>query len=138
MHDTQASGNFFTGTLPAGLVWRDIDRFLEHLDDILFLFDREGVCLACCTRTPELLFAPTEQFIGRRMEDYLTPELAVSVRERLIAHLRGQSLPPLSYAAPDRKSWYELDFIALPGSPDYPLARIQHVTEQRLFAQVLS
>jgi hypothetical protein len=128
----------FWGTLPAGLEQKRFERLLEHLDDILFLFNREGVCLACCTYAHTLLFAPADQFIGRPLEDYLKPELARPVREHLEAYLNGEPRPPLSYAAPDYKSWYQLIFIGLPDWPDYPIARIRHITEQHLFAKLFN
>jgi PAS domain S-box-containing protein len=71
---------------------------VEALPDLLFVMSSDGVYLECyCPDQSELLLPP-EQFLGRRLEECLPPDLAASFRAALARVSAGSPREVIEYS----------------------------------------
>ena len=61
---------------------------LNAIPDLMFLLSRDGTFLDYHATDPDLLLVPPEQFLGKKMEEVLPPELAAEFYESFRARLR--------------------------------------------------
>ena len=102
-----------------------LNATLDALPDLLFVLDHEGRIVDYHAPSPERLYVPPDQFLGRTMDDVL-PEPARGIVARAIAdamahgHHRGSRYP---LPAPDGERWYEIS-IAAQGDPQAAAGRL--------------
>jgi two-component system sensor histidine kinase EvgS len=116
-----------------------LQGLLQSLDDLVFLLDREGRFVHHWVRPEQqpLLFAPPEEFLGKRLEEVLPEALSQQFLPLFKATLAGEKTQAYEYPSPDLQSWYSLVFRLIPDSPGYLIARIQDITEKRHYQQAL-
>lgn len=91
-----------------------LNATLDALPDLLFVLDRAGRIVDYHAPSPERLFVPPDQFLGRAM-DAVLPEPARGIVNRAIAdawahgHHRGSRYP---LPAPDGERWFEISIAA--------------------------
>lgn len=88
------------------------------LPDLAFEVDLKGRILGFNTGSPELLYAPPEEFLGKRMEDFLPADAAKVLMEGLVeANSKGRfSGGVYSLDLADGEQWFEFS-VASKGEP---------------------
>ncbi len=83
--------------------------------DLLFVCDRNGVYLECHASDPRMLLAPVEDFLGRSVRDFHTPEMAdrlLATFDRVLSTGQMQELV-YSLDLSAGKRWFETRFMAV-------------------------
>jgi two-component system cell cycle sensor histidine kinase/response regulator CckA len=115
---------------------------LDALPDLLFEVDRDGCIYDYRVPSPEQLYVPSEQFLGKTVREVL-PEAAADIISAAIAETvehgrhRGGTY---SLNMPTGPSWFELS-IAAKGDPHAPDARLivlaRNITERKRAMEAL-
>lgn len=85
------------------------DALLRALPDMMFLLSRDGTYLDYHAPDASALFLPPEQFLGRRMDDIMPPDLATRFRVAFEETLTTGQPAVVEYALgmPDGERWFE-------------------------------
>ncbi|HEX6749542.1 MAG TPA: MASE1 domain-containing protein [Longimicrobium sp.] len=104
---------------------------LRALPDLMFLQDREGRYLDYYARDVADLLVPPEQFLGKRLDEVLPPELSAQLRPVLQATFRTGGPEVTEYALPmnGRTRHYEARLVRC--GTDAVLSIVRDVTEER-------
>jgi PAS domain S-box-containing protein len=104
---------------------------LRAMPDLMFLQDRDGRYLDHYARDPTQLLVPPEQFLGRRMEEVLPPELAATLRPCIEDALRtgGPAVTEYTLVIGGEPRHFETRLVRC-GS-DSVLSVVRDVTESR-------
>ncbi len=104
---------------------------LSSFPDLVFRINRDLVYLDFHTPSPELLFLPPEQFLGRTVHETMPPDVARLTREAITAALAQGSPQRFDYRLELADSERFFDTAVMPGGPDEVLAVIRDVTAQK-------
>ncbi|MCK9204762.1 MAG: PAS domain-containing protein [Bacteroidales bacterium] len=93
---------------------------IEALPDLMFLFDDQGKFLECYVSNTKDLIAPPALIIGRRVDDFFEPAIAIRTREMINRCLQSKTIQNFEYEL-------MLDITKL-----YYEARLIHVEENKV------
>ena len=78
----------------------ELHALFNAIPDLIFVLDREGRFLDFKGGDPDLLMLPPGEFLGRRLEEVLPPELAAQTREALVEVLGTGGSARFDYRVP--------------------------------------
>jgi PAS domain S-box-containing protein len=104
---------------------------LAALPDMMFVLDHDGRYLDVHYRRRADLLVPPEQFLGRRMDEVLPPELASRFRQSFGEALSTGGTAVLEYVAPLEGGAHSFEARIVPCGHDKILAIIRDITENR-------
>ena len=83
-------------------------ELIDSIPDLLFVLDAQGRFLACHGGNEARLSLPVEGFLGRQLEEVLSPQLARQMREAITeAHASGRRSRLVYELARPARRWYE-------------------------------
>lgn len=82
---------------------------LAGMKDVIFMFDNEGRYLHVAPTSPELLYKPAEEMIGKTLHEVLPQNIADFFQAHIEHSLRTQQLVSLEYSLniEDREIWFD-------------------------------
>ena len=108
---------------------------LNAIPDLMFLLSRDGIFLDYHATDHDLLLAPPEYFLGKKMEEVLPPELAAKFYESFERLSDKPSLLEYKLAMPDGDHTYEAAIVTCEG--DKILSLVRDITERKLAEEAL-
>jgi signal transduction histidine kinase len=98
---------------------------------MMFRISRDGVYLEYHARNPTDLFVPPEQFLGKKVEDIMPPDLAATFKASFVAAARSREPVSVDYSLPmaEGERHYEARLVCLEGGEI--LSVVRDVTEAR-------
>jgi formate hydrogenlyase transcriptional activator len=108
---------------------------LNAIPDLMFLLSRDGFFLDYHATDRDLLLAPPEYFIGKKMEEVLPPELAAKFYASFEDLSDKPSLVEYKLAMPDGDHTYEAAVVTCEG--DKILTIVRDITERKLAEEAL-
>lgn len=105
---------------------------LDTFPDLLFYLDKEGTYKDVYTLNDNKLFLPRDQFIGKKIDEVLSPSLAKKSMNYLKKALVGKGTVIYTYSQVIKnvKSFYENRIVAI--SEDEALSVIRDITDTKL------
>ncbi|MCB8948941.1 MAG: PAS domain-containing protein [Ardenticatenaceae bacterium] len=106
-------------------------RLLEAFPDLIFVLSEDGTFIDYHATDDNLLYAPPELFLGKKMEDVLPPEIAVAFHDSVEKVIATGKLQIHAYPLfmGGQRNYFEARFI--PYDHSNVLAIVQNITERR-------
>lgn len=113
------------------------DAILNTVPDLVMHVDADGTYLDIHTGAPELLIAPKEEMIGKRVTEVLPPHIASSGLERIRKTLETGEMQTAEYFSdrPTGRLWYESR--QLPFRDNEVLSIVRDITTEKQLAEQL-
>src|SRR5688572_21821251 len=108
---------------------------LNAMPDQMFLLTRDGTYLDYHAKDPSLLLLRPEQFLGKKMEEVLPPELAAEFRKCFEQASDKPLLVEYNLAMPDGEHTYEVSIVTCEG--DKILSIVRDITDRKLGEEAL-
>ena len=104
---------------------------LDAVPDLMFQVNRKGVFLDYRQPKQTALYAPPDQFLGKKIEEVLPPEVAERSRQAIEQALVSRATQTFEYqlAAQEVTHYYEARLVAC--APDEVLIIVRDITERR-------
>ncbi|MFO1424591.1 MAG: PAS domain S-box protein [Candidatus Competibacteraceae bacterium] len=111
----------------------------QTLPDLYFRLDRDGAFLDCVAGNSSHLYVPPEEFIGKRVDQVLPPDLAARFREAIEQVVSTGSLECIEYplTVPLGKRYFEARMVPFQGGAQI-IAIIRDITERKEAENALS
>ncbi|MEI6510396.1 MAG: PAS domain S-box protein, partial [bacterium] len=103
---------------------------ISAFPDILFTNRRDGEFLAVHTSHPELLFAPPETFLHRKVEEIMPKPLADQFMKAFANSLDLETVQELNYALPVGSEQRRLEARVTPCAKDTVITIVRDITER--------
>lgn len=103
---------------------------LSALPDILFRLDAGATFLDCRCNNPDLLFLPSEEFIGKKVGDVLPPFLAEWTQRHTRKTLESGEMQVFTYALPIEEEQRHFEARLVVSGEDEVLAVIRDITDR--------
>ena len=102
-----------------------LDAIFHAFNDLLFILDSNGNILDYKTGDMSYLHTPPENFLGRRMQDVLPPEVGRKITDVLSKLRAGSKVSFIEYFlhTPSGKCWYESRLVSLSNGQNIMLVR---------------
>ncbi|MCX6294846.1 MAG: ATP-binding protein [Bacteroidetes bacterium] len=71
---------------------------LNAIPDLIFVIDKAGIFINCHVSDPSLLYAPPSEFIGKKIEDILPPEVAVGFKSTISTVFASNQMQLFEYS----------------------------------------
>ena len=107
---------------------------LASVEDLIFVFDREGRYAACHTSAREQLYRPPGELIGRRYSDVLPPDVSRQLDEAIERNRQGEPAGfDYSLDIGGAAQWFSVRISPMTRDGDYDgsVAVVRNVTERR-------
>jgi rsbT co-antagonist protein RsbR len=104
---------------------------LDAIPDFMFVFSNDGVFMDYKAESDDQLLVPPAQFLGRRPEDVLPPDLAAKIRAAHGAVIRTRRMQFIQHSVFKANSVRWLDARLVPCGEDHVLMIARDVTEQK-------
>jgi PAS domain S-box-containing protein len=104
---------------------------LNAIPDLMFLMDREGTYLDYHARNLDMLFAPPNEFLGKKLSDVLPPELAEKFCSRFTQVFQSEQPVLVEYTIPLSGSSRTFEASMVRCNGDKILAMVRDITERR-------
>ena len=111
--------------------WLVLDSVFQALPDLFFLMDANGTIRDYRAQKSGALYVPPENFLGKRMQDVLPPELSAQFGTKLAEISKQGGLISFEYdlPMPDGSQHFEARLTQLPGSTQL-IAVVRDMTRQ--------
>ena len=116
-----------------------LDVVFEAFPNLLFLLDADGTYLDYRAGGGARLFVPPEQFLGRRIQDVMPPELVARFMDGIRRALAGPGQVEIDYELPAPEGGGRLHFEArlAPAGANRVVAHVTDTTERRRAEEAL-
>ena len=110
---------------------------LNAIPDLMFLQSHDGTFLDYHAREPDMLLVPPQQFLGKKMQEVLPPQLASDLAECFERALVSDKPVLLEYtlAGPQGNRFYEASIVSCNG--DKVLSIVHDITERKRAEEAL-
>jgi signal transduction histidine kinase len=107
------------------------NAIIRTLPDMMFRFSQDGVYLEYHVRNPTDLYVSSEQFLGKKVEDVMPPDLAATFKASFVTAARSREVVHVDYSLPmaGGERHYAARLVCLEGGEI--LSVVRDVTESR-------
>lgn len=104
---------------------------IAAIPDMLFRIGKNGTCLDCHVPDPDLLYAPPEQFIGKKMFEVLPADLSKKFEKHIAATLETGRLQQLEYTldVDGQTKWFDARMTS--NDPEEVLVIVRDITNRK-------
>ncbi|MFH7025007.1 MAG: PAS domain-containing protein [Heteroscytonema crispum UTEX LB 1556] len=78
----------------------ELQELFEAFPDIYFRLNNDGTIISCQAREASNLYLPLEEFLGKRMQDVLPPDVAKEFEQAILQVQQTDSLVAIEYSLP--------------------------------------
>ncbi|MDP6040967.1 MAG: PAS domain-containing protein, partial [Candidatus Latescibacteria bacterium] len=115
----------------------ELESIFRAFSDLSFRLDSDGTILNFQAGSASDLYKSSEEFLGKRMQDILPPEVGRKFSEAIEALKKGEQVVTVEYAltVPDGEKWFEARNILLEDGHIFVVVR--DLTERKLAEETI-
>ncbi|EWS64744.1 putative diguanylate cyclase [Hydrogenophaga sp. T4] len=108
-----------------------LEKIFDVLPDLFFLLDDEGTIIEHLASAESLLYAPPDQFVGKRVHEVMPPEFVTPFMKKAMETRSGQLVRhEYMLPLPDGPHHFEARLARLPGSEQL-MAIVRDISDQK-------
>jgi PAS domain S-box-containing protein len=108
-----------------------LEKIFDVLPDLFFLLDDEGTIIEYLASAESLLYAPPDQFIGKRVHEVMPPEFVAPFMKKAMETRSGQLVRhEYTLPLPDGPHHFEARLARLPGGEQL-MAIVRDISDQK-------